>query len=95
MPEINVHLGALFLAELMERYDGDIPLVLSAYNAGPTRANRWRRFPEVADARRFTERIPFFETRAYVKNVVRNRALYAWLYGDERPSDPDAAARNR
>lgn len=91
VPELNVHLGALFLAELVERYDGDVPLVLSAYNAGPTRANRWRRFPEAEDARRFTERIPFFETRAYVKNVVRNRALYAWLYGGERPVHPDAA----
>ena len=79
--EINVHLGTRFLAELFERYDGDVPLFLSAYNAGPTRANRWRRMPEAADLERFTERIPFAETRGYVKNVVRNRALYRWLHG--------------
>ncbi|MCY4572312.1 MAG: lytic transglycosylase domain-containing protein [Gemmatimonadetes bacterium] len=79
--EVNVHLGTRFLAELFERYDGDVPLFLSAYNAGPTRANRWRRMPEAADAERFTERIPFAETRGYVKNVTRNRALYRWLYG--------------
>lgn len=79
--EVNVHLGTQYLAELMERYSGDIPIVLSAYNAGPTRANRWRRFPEAEDPHRFTERIPFVETRGYVKNVVRNRALYRWLYG--------------
>lgn len=82
VPEVNVHLGALFLSELVDRYDGVLSLVLSAYNAGPARANRWRGFPEAEDPRRFTERIPFFETRAYVKNVVRNRALYAWLHGD-------------
>ena len=80
-PELNVHLGTRFLAELLGRYEGDVPLVLSAYNAGPGRANRWRRFPEAEDARRFTERIPFAETRGYVKNVTRNRALYRWLYG--------------
>ena len=79
--EVNVHLGTRYLADLMERYDGDLPIVLSAYNAGPTRANRWRRFPEAEDPHRFTERIPFVETRGYVKNVVRNRALYRWLYG--------------
>ncbi len=79
--EVNVHLGTRYLAEMLERYDNDIPLVLSAYNAGPTRANRWRRFPEAEDPHRFTERIPFVETRGYVKNVVRNRALYRWLYG--------------
>jgi soluble lytic murein transglycosylase len=78
--EVNVHLGTRYLADLMERYDGDLPIVLSAYNAGPTRANRWRRFPEAEDPHRFTERIPFGETRGYVKNVVRNRALYRWLY---------------
>ena len=81
--EVNVHLGTRYLAELLDRYDHDIPLVLSAYNAGPTRANRWRRFPEAEDPHRFTERIPFVETRGYVKSVVRNRALYRWLYGPE------------
>ena len=81
--ELNVHLGTRFLADLMRRYEGDIPLVLSAYNAGPSRANRWRRLPEAADPHRFTERIPFAETRGYVKSVVRNRALYRWLYGGE------------
>lgn len=79
--EINVLLGTRFLAEMLERYDGDVPLFLSAYNAGPSRANRWRRMPEAADPHRFTERIPFAETRGYVKNVTRNRALYRWLYG--------------
>ena len=79
--EVNVHLGTIYLDELLERYDGYIPLVLSAYNAGPTRANRWRRFPEAEDPHRFTERIPFVETRGYVKSVVRNRALYRRLYG--------------
>lgn len=81
-PELNVHLGTRFLSDLMRRYDGYIPLVLSAYNAGPTRANRWRRLPEAEDPHRFTERIPFAETRGYVKNVTRNRALYRWLYGE-------------
>ena len=88
-PEVNMHLGTRFLSDLLRRYP-ELPLVLSAYNAGPTRANRWRRFPEAADPARFTERIPFAETRGYVKNVTRNRALYRFLYGD---SDPAAADR--
>ena len=48
---------------------------------GNSDSNRWRRMPEAADPERFTERIPFAETRGYVKNVTRNRALYRWLYG--------------
>ena len=80
-PEVNLHLGAAFFAEMSARYEGNLPLVLSAYNAGPTRANRWRRYPEASDPLRFTERIPFVETRGYVKNVRRNLALYRVLYG--------------
>jgi soluble lytic murein transglycosylase len=82
-PEVNLHLGAAFFVDMSARYDDDLPLVLSAYNAGPTRATRWRRYPEVSDPLRFTERIPFAETRGYVKNVRRNLGLYRVLYGQD------------
>lgn len=80
--EVNLHLGARFLRDMLDRFGPDLPLVLSAYNAGPTRATRWKRFPEAADRLAFTERIPFAETRGYVKNVTRNLAIYRFLYGD-------------
>ena len=82
-PEVNLHLGSAFFVDMSERYDGVLPLVLSAYNAGPTRATRWRRYPEASDPLRFTERIPFEETRGYVKNVRRNLGLYQILYGPQ------------
>lgn len=81
-PEVNLHLGAAFFVEMRRRF-GELPLVLSAYNAGPTRANRWRRYPEASDPLRFTERIPFEETRGYVKNVRRNVGIYQALYGQD------------
>ncbi|HSM03432.1 MAG TPA: transglycosylase SLT domain-containing protein [Longimicrobiales bacterium] len=82
--EVNLHLGARFLRDMLDRFGPDLPLVLSAYNAGPTRASRWRSFPEHADPLRFTERIPFTETRGYVKNVTRNRDLYRALYAEDQ-----------
>lgn len=82
-PEVNLHLGAAFFVDMSRRYDNELPLVLSAYNAGPTRATRWRRYPEAVDPLRFTERIPFTETRGYVKSVRRNLGLYRVLYGQE------------
>ncbi|MEX2467870.1 MAG: transglycosylase SLT domain-containing protein, partial [Gemmatimonadota bacterium] len=81
-PEVNLHLGSAFLVDMTRRF-GALPLVLSAYNAGPTRATRWRQFPEASDDLRFTERIPFVETRGYVKNVRRNLGIYRLLYGEE------------
>ncbi len=80
-PEINLHLGARFLVDVLSRYGPELPLALSAYNAGPARADRWQRFPEASDPLHLTERIPFAETRGYVKNVTRNLRLYEALYG--------------
>ena len=82
-PEVNLHLGAAFFADMRRRYDDDLGLVLSAYNAGPTRATRWREYPEASDPHRFTERIPIEETRGYVKSVKRNLGLYRALYAEE------------
>lgn len=86
--EVNVHLGTRYLADMLERFDGDLPLVLSAYNAGPTRARRWRSMPEASDPELFAERIPFGETRDYVRNVLMHRALYRALY-PVLPSGPE------
>ncbi|GMR13457.1 MAG: transglycosylase SLT domain-containing protein [Gemmatimonadota bacterium] len=83
LPEINVHLGARFWIDMSRRFGDNVPLVLAAYNAGPSRARRWRDFPEIVDPSRFTERIPFTETRGYVKSIQRLLALYRVLYGDD------------
>ena len=81
-PEINVSLGTRFLAAQMRAYDGHLPSVFTAYNAGPGRVRRWRSFPEYArDGELFTERIPFDETRDYVKILIRNMAIYRGVYG--------------
>ncbi len=80
-PEINIHLGMAFNADLSRRFGDAVHIVLCAYNAGPTRALRWRQFPEAGDVPRFVEKIPFTETRGYVKAVLLNRAVYTWLYG--------------
>ncbi|HET8656870.1 MAG TPA: transglycosylase SLT domain-containing protein [Longimicrobiaceae bacterium] len=80
-PEINVHLGTLFLADQMREYDGSLPSVFAAYNAGPHRVDQWKAFPEYRDPELFTERIPYHETRDYVRILTRNIAIYRGLYG--------------
>ncbi len=80
-PEINVHLGTRYVAHHLEEYDGSLPSVFSAYNAGAHRVEWWSEFAEYEDEEIFTERIPYRETRDYVKILTRNRALYEGLYG--------------
>jgi soluble lytic murein transglycosylase len=53
---------------------------LAAYNAGTSRLERWLMRPGADDLEIFTERIPFRETRGYVRAVLRNRDVYRLLY---------------
>lgn len=77
-PDINLQLGIRHLEAFISRYDA--PYALSAYNAGESRLVRWLRRPGARDPELFVERIPFTETRDYVRIVLRNRAMYRALY---------------
>jgi soluble lytic murein transglycosylase len=78
--ELNVHLGTRYLADQLADFDDRLPVVLAAYNAGPHRIDRWQDLPEFTDDELFAERIPFAETRDYVKIVQNNARLYEALY---------------
>ncbi len=85
VPEINLRMGARYLRDQMRRYHGARDLALAAYNAGPGRADRWKSdlgYGHDVDA--FREKIPFAETREYVKVVIRNAEVYRRLYGPRR-----------
>ncbi|HEU4800225.1 MAG TPA: hypothetical protein VFS94_06295, partial [Gemmatimonadales bacterium] len=66
----------------------------AAYNAGASRVIRWKDKGGAEDPEIFTERIPYVETRDYVRIVLRNaelyRALYAW-----RSSARDSTTKTR
>lgn len=85
IPDVNVHLGTLHLRDLLKENQGDITRFLAGYNAGQHRVTRWKNFAEAGEPLTFTERIPFAETRDYVKQVQRNVAVYKLLYGNGSP----------
>ena len=78
-PAINIKLGTAHLRGLVRKYP-EVVKVLSAYNAGESRVEKWSSKTGAADPEIFTERIPFVETRDYVRIVLRNRAYYQALY---------------
>lgn len=79
-PDVNMQLGTTHLASLFSSYD-ELPHILAAYNAGASRVTRWRQKGGADDPELFTERIPYVETRDYVRIVTRNREIYRVLYG--------------
>lgn len=78
-PDANLEIGVAHLASSIKQYD-DLPRVLAAYNAGGSRVRRWETKAGVSDPEIFAERIPFTETRDYVRIVQRNVELYKALY---------------
>jgi soluble lytic murein transglycosylase len=79
-PGPNIALGTLEFEKMMARF-GRVDLALAAYNAGPGRVDRWQQQFGTVDTAEFVERIPFSETRAYVRQVMTNRAHYRALIG--------------
>lgn len=84
-PETNIRIGTWYLGYLLhQRYDGDLRLVLAAYNSGEGQVDAW-----VAEEGFDIGRdIPFDETREYVVNVLEAQKTYEELYGknlDQRP----------
>ena len=78
-PDVNIQLGAIHLRDLDRTYS-EVVHLLAAYNAGGSRVTRWKRKQGVRDPELFVERIPFVETRDYVRIVLRNQELYRSLY---------------
>lgn len=79
-PDVSLELGTTHLAGLLSGYT-HVSHALAAYNAGSSRAKRWLEKAGTDDPEVFVERIPFRETRDYVRIILRNRELYHSLYG--------------
>jgi peptidoglycan lytic transglycosylase len=81
VPGINLMLGIAHLATFRALERGDLVRTLAAYNAGPSRVTTWSAKRGVDDPEVFVERIPFVETRDYVRAILRGREIYTALYG--------------
>lgn len=78
-PSTNIRLGAAHLGGLLQVFRGDVVLALAAYNAGASAARHFARLP-LSAPEEFIERIPYAETRAYVRRVLESYGIYRWLY---------------
>ena len=83
-PGLNLTLGTQYLKDLLKRYSNNWFKAIAAYNAGETAVDRWEREIVTDDIEEFVERIPYFETRGYVKLVLRNHRIYKRLYEPQK-----------
>ncbi|KAB2848504.1 MAG: lytic transglycosylase domain-containing protein [Hyphomicrobiaceae bacterium] len=87
-PAYNAMLASAYIGDRMAEFSGSYIMTLAGYNAGPGRVREWVR--EFGDPREqkidpidWIERIPFEETREYVKKVLANVQVYRARLGEE------------
>jgi len=82
-PETNIRYGTWYLAELEYEFGGNDVLALAAYNAGRGNVREWMRKNNWDENFSDVDKIPYAETRDYVKCVLHCREKYSALYGTE------------
>lgn len=86
-PLNNILLGSHYLKLMKQKFSGQMPLAIMAYNAGPGNVNKWLRKATtdkaLQDLDMFIEEIPFSETKGYVKRVMRSMNVYGAMYNED------------
>jgi soluble lytic murein transglycosylase-like protein len=73
-PRDNVTAGTKLLRRLLQHYDGDLALTLSAYNAGPRRVDADMAVPAIPETTNYVQRILSFLPRSLLP-VAQMRSL--------------------
>lgn len=81
-PEANLRIGARYMSGLRKRFGDAYPLAIAGYNAGPGAPANWIEDRPAWDLDLWVERIPYTETRNYVKRVWSSYFVYQVLYAD-------------
>lgn len=76
-PSLNVEFAAWYLASLIRRFDGRLPLAIASYNGGPHNVRRWmQQSAAETPLDVMLEQIPFTQTHRYVRKVLTHYEAY-------------------
>ncbi|WP_377477438.1 MAG: transglycosylase SLT domain-containing protein [Microcoleus anatoxicus] len=79
----NIKLGTWYLGHTHDEYKNNSMLAVASYNAGPNAVADWLKRFSFSDPDAFAEKIPFPETKGYVKSVFENYWNYLRIYNPE------------
>ena len=80
-PRVSLEYGTWYMDQLLSKFDGQEPLAIIGYNAGPHRVEDWlvvRGHNSKTDE--FIEEVPYGQARRYVKSVLRYISIYRRTY---------------
>jgi soluble lytic murein transglycosylase len=75
-PEVSAELAAKLLSSLYARYQGALAPTIASYNADKERVQVWWDASKGLPEELFIDSIPYQQTRAYVRQVLTNYAMY-------------------
>ena len=91
-PSYSMSLGQRYIAELLDRLNGNLLELGGAYNAGPGAAQRWMTTKAGKDdPLLFIESIPVAETRGYVRRLMEYQWMYRRRFGEDAKSLDETA----
>lgn len=76
----NIKIGTWYIKKLETEFNGDMDLVLAAYNAGSGNVSKWLNDPEYSHDGSTLTNVPFPETKNYIKSVKNKYIIYDKLY---------------
>lgn len=79
-PDYNLRLGTWYLAHLIGEFQGNLPAALAAYNGGRHNVEAWLGRGLWDGSTEALDKIPFPETREFVRQVLRDYRVYRFLY---------------
>ena len=80
-PDDNIGGGTKYLRQLLDRFNGNLPLALAAYNAGEHAVERYRGLPPIPETRQYVLKV-LGHYRTFLMNA---RASSSRAYGSQAP----------
>ncbi|ULA68231.1 MAG: Putative murein lytic transglycosylase YjbJ [Nitrospira sp.] len=80
-PDDNIGGGTKYLRQLLDRFNGNLPLALAAYNAGEHAVERYQGLPPIPETRQYVLKV-----LGYYRTFLTNaRASSSRAYGSQAP----------
>jgi soluble lytic murein transglycosylase len=87
-PEDNIGGGTRYLRQLLDRFRGNLPLALAAYNAGEHVVDRYRALPPIDETRQYVRKVLRYYRTFLMRDLAATGGVIAPSKIAAQPSDP-------